>query len=164
LLQQYAPRKLEDDLLYLKRRPGVEEPLQQYSEPRAVAVGELVEVPPHDRLLMAQIELSRTLLGRLLSIVFKPTAPRIELVLSGGATLDYRLVPGMSAAGSCCHRTSVARRNSCWFRRAAPQWRSTASVHYGCGSTTPAAGCGRAMRASGSPSLPWRRAARRSPG
>jgi len=99
LLQQYAPRKLDDDLVYLKRRPGVEEPRPQYGETRAVAVGEPVEVPPHDRLLMAQIELSRTLLGRLLSIAFKPTAPRIELVLAGGATLDYRLVPGMSAAG-----------------------------------------------------------------
>lgn len=99
LLQRYAPRALDDDLLHLERRPQAQERLPVYDATRTLAVDERFDLSPHEDLLLATIDLPRSLLGRLASIVFKPTPPRIELTLADGSLRDYRLVPGMSAAG-----------------------------------------------------------------
>jgi hypothetical protein len=99
LLGLYQPRWMDGDLAYLQRRPGAAEAKPRFIEQRVVATGEGAALPDSDGLLFAEIELERTVLGRLASLVFKPIAPRIELILRDGGRRSHRFVPGMAAGG-----------------------------------------------------------------
>jgi len=99
LLQLYEPRKIEGDLGYLQRRSDAVETQPRFIEGRSAAIGEPSALPDTDGLLFAEIELQRSVLGRLASLVFKTTAPGIELTLHDGTTRSHRFVPGMAAGG-----------------------------------------------------------------
>ncbi len=99
LLQLYAPRRLEEDLAYLQRREGAEEVRPRLIEEKVADVDSELSLPVVDGLLFAEVQLRKTLLGRLASTIFKPTRPLIELTLASGAVREHRFVPRMAAAG-----------------------------------------------------------------
>jgi hypothetical protein len=57
-------------------------------------MGELVSIPKDDAPLFAQIDVEPTLVGRIGSLLLKPTTIDIEVTLTDGTTHHYRFIPG----------------------------------------------------------------------
>lgn len=100
LLELYAPRWIDGDLAYLERREASPQPLApEYGVEMQAKLSEPVTLPAHVDVLMAQITLRPTLLGRVASILFKNPAPSIEIETDSGAKHAFRFVPAMGASG-----------------------------------------------------------------
>jgi hypothetical protein len=98
LINGYELEKLDGDLALLRRRDGkAEDPAPVAAELSVHALGQEVAVPKAGSLL-AEIDVRKTLLGRLASIVFKSPELAIEVTLASGAQRRYRFVAGMAGA------------------------------------------------------------------
>lgn len=62
-------------------------------------LGETVELPKSDRILVAKFDIKPTILGRMANIVFKPAELRIAVELNSGEMRTYRVVSGMLKSG-----------------------------------------------------------------
>jgi hypothetical protein len=98
LINDYELEKLDGDLAILGRRSepaaGIPEPKGEFA---THAMDQAIAVPKTGAVL-AEIDVRRTLLGRLASIVFKSPELAIELTLASGAQRRYRFVAGMAGA------------------------------------------------------------------
>lgn len=65
----------------------------------AVRLNEWIDVPAHDGLLWARIDMRPTVLGKLVLAAFKLPGVSIELRLADGRTGRYRYIPEMGRAG-----------------------------------------------------------------
>ena len=100
LMSRYRPVQSVNGFLILSRRPGADavSPPRETS-PATHGFGETVPVPPSAAPTWARIEIAPTPLGRIASLLFKSDELQIQLELVTGVRRQYRLVPGMAAAG-----------------------------------------------------------------
>lgn len=100
MLARYEPVGMNGRYLHLiKRRtreavPAIPETVTTIS----ASIGSEAELPAHDGVVMARIDLYPTLPGRLWTTMFKTAPPQLELRLRDGSTRRFRLVAGMSGS------------------------------------------------------------------
>jgi hypothetical protein len=100
LLTRYDVREVEWPFVLLRRsvapRPWRLEPLAD----RPIRLGELVAVPPATNgPVWARIEIDPTLVGKIISTLYKPPILWLSVSTHDGWRLRYRLVPGMARSG-----------------------------------------------------------------
>ncbi|CCD29572.1 conserved membrane hypothetical protein [Candidatus Glomeribacter gigasporarum BEG34] len=100
LIYNYIPFKLEKDFVYLRKkisrnvRPARTEILNQEHR-----LEETSRLPNTELPLFAEIDIHPTLLGRLLSFLYKPSALEISVKLNNGIKKNFRLVASMAKTG-----------------------------------------------------------------
>ena len=100
LMQNYRPTLMSHDFLWLKKMSNtneLEEPLLLTSEKQAF--GARVNLPQSNGAIFARIEIKPTILGRLATILFKPSQLSISLELNNGNKRQYRIIAGMAKSG-----------------------------------------------------------------
>jgi hypothetical protein len=98
LLTEYEPDQFLKGYLFLKKRPietGVAAKLVPLSKSRH-AFGESIPIPVTNTPIMARIKLKPSLLGKLASLLYKPSQIQIKLNLQRGRPRTYRLVSQMA--------------------------------------------------------------------
>jgi hypothetical protein len=100
LLNRYEPTQIKNGYLYLRKAASnpESEDLRQISD-GVYKTGEKVSVPDAHGPVFAEIAVKPTLLGRLVSIFFKPPQLAIELNFADGLNHRYRFVAGMGRSG-----------------------------------------------------------------
>jgi hypothetical protein len=100
LLTRYDLREVEWPFVLLKRSAA---PRCWRLEPLAdgpIRFGELVAVPPATNgPVWATIEIDQTLVGKIVSTLYKPPILRLTVSTRDGGRFRYRLVPGMARSG-----------------------------------------------------------------
>ena len=98
LIGGYSLQTLDGQTAYFHRRkPGIQadpEIEEQLPEARH-QFGEVVDLPETDKPLFATVEITPTLLGSALNMLYKPPELHVEVRLRSGKTASYRVVPGM---------------------------------------------------------------------
>jgi hypothetical protein len=61
--------------------------------------GQPISVPDNKGLIFVEIDVTPTLLGRLMNILFKTSTLHIQVLLENGQSKDYRMIPGMAKSG-----------------------------------------------------------------
>lgn len=103
LLIKYSPLLIERGFLLLERRagePAQRSPAAQIPSARNIKFGESVTIENSGEamtLLKLDIELSP--IGKLVALLFKPPAVRMEVEATDGSRLIYRIPPGMARSG-----------------------------------------------------------------
>lgn len=101
LFRRYEFADLRGDMAILRRRPVeaapfvADTPLAQSS----VRMGDRVALPAGTQPLWATLEVSPTLLGKLVSAAFRPPPLSIAYQFADGHEQAFRYIPGMGAAG-----------------------------------------------------------------
>jgi hypothetical protein len=100
MLQRYAPFRMENDFLFLKKKSGV----AKFEEPRPIAsgiyrLGQRVALPQSGSPLFAQIVIKPTWLGRLAGVVFKSSRLRVELEMENGSKKQFQMISQMAESG-----------------------------------------------------------------
>lgn len=103
LLSLYEPEPFDaalDEFVQLKRKRDKDE----YAEPETIAtrrvrMGEEVLLPEADSAIMAYIDISKSTLGTLASLPFKPGRLRISITLQSGEVRSYRIISTMASEG-----------------------------------------------------------------
>lgn len=101
LMTNYRPTHLENNFLFLEKNKdseGVElASLNVMNDKRKF--GEVVELPVSDQPLFAKIEITPTVVGRVASILFKPSQLQLTVELGSGLKKQYRIISGMAKSG-----------------------------------------------------------------
>lgn len=100
LMANYQPTGMENDFLFLRKKDSfreIEEPMKLTSEKHSF--GESVYLPQSSQPIFAKIEIEPTILGRIASILFKPSLLQITLELNNGIKKQYRIIAGMAKSG-----------------------------------------------------------------
>lgn len=100
IFTKYEPTQMNDHFLVLGKR-AVE------SSPRTTAIhlpgearlGEWIDPGEYDGILYAEIEVTPSVPGKLMNVLFKQTALRIGIELSNGQTKSCRFIPGPAGKG-----------------------------------------------------------------
>jgi hypothetical protein len=100
MLTRYEPVGMIGRYLHLKKRQTEEVvPAMPASITTISAdIGSEAELPAHDGVVIARIDLYPSLLGRFWTTMFKTAAPQLELQLRDGSTRSFRLVAGMAGS------------------------------------------------------------------
>ncbi|MDD4649214.1 MAG: hypothetical protein PHO79_04250 [Desulfoplanes sp.] len=99
LLSEYTPITFDRSFLRLKKiLPDQKFALEKISS-ATVKMGDNVSVPYNRNPIFAEIKIKPTILGKFLSLLFKPSQLEIELNLNNGALKKYRIISGMAEAG-----------------------------------------------------------------
>lgn len=99
LLEKYRPTGFSGEFAVLDRQANstrVSEISIKSLEPQ---LGENISLIGIDGPIFARIEMSPTIMGKLLNLAFKSPELRIELTYANGEKADYRYVAGMGATG-----------------------------------------------------------------
>lgn len=100
LFDNYEVTSWSGQYLFLRRREAMrvasEMPILLEANGR---LGESVTVPVTDAPIFAQVKIEPTLLGTMLSLVFKPPRLSMALHLASGQNMDYRVISGMLKTG-----------------------------------------------------------------
>lgn len=99
LLQAYRPQRLQDNYVFLGKSGPADDFFKSEAKSDHSQLGARYPLTPGGGAVFAQIEIRPTLLGRLLSLVYKPTLLHISLELADGSKRTYRLPSGLAAAG-----------------------------------------------------------------
>ena len=100
LLHSYSLNSFHDEYALLKRKSTLNtEP--NFSPPvfEKHQLGELVALTPNAGIIFITISVSKTILGKFLSILYKPRHLTININLANGGKRSYRLLPGMAESG-----------------------------------------------------------------
>lgn len=100
LLSLYQPTALKNDFLFLKKShvPGKTETEFTVGQ-GSYTFGDLVSLPENGDLFFTEIAIKPSFLGRLISILYKPSQLKITVNLAGGTAKSYRLIAGMTSSG-----------------------------------------------------------------
>jgi hypothetical protein len=100
LINHYKVFGRDNLFIYLKKR-GVPADYPSSTEIHKAEhnLGSTIVLSPTKGALFAQIDVEPTLLGKLLTIVYKPPALNIFIELADGRARGYRFIPGMAKAG-----------------------------------------------------------------
>jgi hypothetical protein len=100
LLNRYELAGDTEKYLLLARRPAPSTgPNLTPLHSRRARLGEAVSIGPQIGVTYVTVELSPTLLGKVASLAYRPTALTIAVELSDGSKHEHRLVPGQAASG-----------------------------------------------------------------
>lgn len=100
LLQNYDPYQFTAGYSFLKRKSGgsVRPEIVEISAGEE-KLGERVVVPQREEPVYVQLWIEPTVVGRILSSLYKPAQMDITVALNDGRSLKYRVVPAMSETG-----------------------------------------------------------------
>jgi hypothetical protein len=100
LLAHYRPIELIGDYLRLKKISAAEEPIKADAPAvQEYQMGEEVTLPALDRVVVARINITPTMSGRLANILFTPTELKMTVNLRNGEVRTFRIVSGMLKTG-----------------------------------------------------------------
>ncbi|PPD42014.1 MAG: hypothetical protein CTY16_15310 [Methylobacter sp.] len=100
LMLNYRPTQLEGNFLFLQKKGAIGEigdPLEPISEKHTF--GETVNLPESGQPLFVRIGIKPTLLGRIASMLFKPSQLQITLALRNGLKKQFRIIADMAKSG-----------------------------------------------------------------
>jgi hypothetical protein len=89
----------EDIVTLKKRNVGLKEILQKPILIRS-RTEEPVSVPASSSALFVKIDVEYSLIGKILTILFKPPLVRLKVIYQGGDSQSYRLIPEMAREGA----------------------------------------------------------------
>ncbi|MFZ2209329.1 MAG: hypothetical protein WAV22_11745 [Porticoccaceae bacterium] len=100
LMLRYQPVRLENNFLFLEKRANAA-PMAQpvLLATRSARFGEPVELPTSNGPIFAEVDIDKTLLGRLADALYKPSELGIAVELRHGARRVYRMIAGMAHSG-----------------------------------------------------------------
>ncbi len=100
LLLDYALVQKDENFLLLQKKgfAGVAEDELKLTSGKHV-FGENVALPRSSRPIFARIEIEPTVIGRMATILFKPSQLQITLELNDGTRKHYRIISGMAKSG-----------------------------------------------------------------
>lgn len=101
LMTNYRPVHLKNNFLFLEKNKnpeGVSTSSFSVMDEKH-KFGDIVELPVSDQPLFAKIEITPTIIGRLASILFKPSQLQLTVELGSGIKKQYRIVSGMAKSG-----------------------------------------------------------------
>jgi hypothetical protein len=102
LLAKYRPTKLLQESLYLERRVDAIIPQGEFTkriDAGVYQIGESIQLPGKSDLLFATIKLKKSIGGKLVNTLFKPSQLEIKLVLDDDSVYSYRMISGMAESG-----------------------------------------------------------------
>lgn len=100
LLHNYQPTWMTNDYLFLREIEGAGETAKPSEISREKHVfGENVILPRSNQPIFARIEIMPTIIGRIASILFKPSQLKLALELNNGRKIQYRIIAGMAKSG-----------------------------------------------------------------
>ncbi|MCF5564172.1 hypothetical protein GIV63_03440 [Pseudomonas sp. PA-3-10C] len=101
LMTNYHPSHIENNFLFLEKNKKTEEAMMSSSSVMdgKYNFGDIVELPASDQPLFAKIEINQTIIGRLVSILFKPSQLQLTVELGSGIKKQYRIISGMAKSG-----------------------------------------------------------------
>ncbi len=100
LMLNYRPTQLEGNFLFLQKKGAIgeiENPLEPIIEKHTF--GETVNLPESGQPLFVRIGIKPTLLGRIASMLFKPSQLQITLALRNGLKKQFRIIADMAKSG-----------------------------------------------------------------
>lgn len=98
LLQNYAPVKMVNEFLLLEKKSSDVVTRENISSAE-YKFGEEVKIENSDQILFAEFEIKPSLLGKLVTILYKPNQLEIHLTLNDGSTRNFRIISSMVEAG-----------------------------------------------------------------
>ena len=98
LLQNYRPFGGDHGYLYL-RRTATDDLVLNDGAVQTHALTETVTVPTADQPLFAVVDIQPSLMGKILSLLYKPSLLQVTLTLKDGSQVQYRMVSGMAKSG-----------------------------------------------------------------
>lgn len=101
LIFGYFPIRMNGDFVVLEKRPeGRDVPRLTKVVDGVHKFGEEVVVPrPEGNFLFAQIDIKQTIVGKLISILYKPSRLAMTVTMHDGQTQTYRIISAMTASG-----------------------------------------------------------------
>lgn len=102
LLSKYRPAEFRNGYLILKHLPSEHDaPPDELTRisTQTHRFGEEIGMPYSDGLIFAQVNVEKTLIGRIWSALFKPSELEINLAMENGATQTYRFIAEMAKTG-----------------------------------------------------------------
>lgn len=100
LMGKYSVKSVSGDFAVLRRISEKPTIVVQHPEYEAEnQLGEPVLLPHPNRPMYAELRLKPTLVGRVLSLLWKPPHLKLTVTLRGGKQKDYRIVSGMTETG-----------------------------------------------------------------
>lgn len=99
IINNYFPVKLEKDVLFLLKKPQSTAPIKHEIYNQSHILGEEVLLPDSSDFLFVEIDLKPTLIGRLMSLIYKPTQLEISVTLQNGSINNYRFISSMAKSG-----------------------------------------------------------------
>lgn len=100
LINDYRPEKLDGGFLYLAKNHNANViPAKATIGTSFHHLGEKVLLPKTSGILFAKISIEPTLLGRVLSILYKPSRLKIRIELDNGTRKIYQFIPGIAKSG-----------------------------------------------------------------
>ncbi len=100
LINNYALVRYDHQFALLRKRGGaIQPPLKTPIQMAPARLGDTIELPDTRNHLFVQIQLSPTLSGRLVKLLFKPPQLNLYATLANGAQKEFRIISGMTATG-----------------------------------------------------------------
>ena len=99
LLARYRPLAIDGNALRLGRRDAAAAVTWGPTRVEQHAFGEPVALPPSSVIEFVRIDVAPTLVGRLVSFLFRIDSPRLSMRLADGTTREYRLITKSAASG-----------------------------------------------------------------
>jgi hypothetical protein len=102
LLTRYQPGALENDFLYLHKKPLTAKGSavgESFIGKGSYSFASAVPVPSDSALIFAEISIKQTAIGKLINLLYKPSQLQISLNLENGTTRTYRIISGMANSG-----------------------------------------------------------------
>ncbi|MFA6036677.1 MAG: hypothetical protein WC748_00990 [Legionellales bacterium] len=100
IINNYEPNKFENNYVYLtKKAADNTTPLKHKIYNQTHMMGEEVLLPATPDFLFAEIDIKPTFIGRLMSILYKPSQLEITLILNNGESRNYRIISSMAKSG-----------------------------------------------------------------
>jgi hypothetical protein len=100
LLTRYRPTGLESGYVVLRRRRDGDRRSQLTTLRRGTYLFDRgIEVPSSPAFVIAEIDVTPSLFGRLVALLYKPPEVWVRLKLAGGVVRAHRLIPSLGKAG-----------------------------------------------------------------
>jgi hypothetical protein len=100
LLDNYTVNKIDRNFAYLNKKPVLQKnSLFQDFYDETHEIGETVVIPETDLPIYAEVDIKPTILGKLISLLYKPPQLIILLNLNNGTSHYYRVVGNMMVSG-----------------------------------------------------------------
>ena len=100
LLTHYKPNALENDFLYLHKKPSMADVLEQSLIGKgSYSFSHAVPIPSNSSPVFVEISIKQSSFGKLATIFYKPSQLQISINLENGTTRTYRIISGMTQSG-----------------------------------------------------------------
>ncbi|MET1078938.1 MAG: hypothetical protein ABWY06_13070 [Pseudomonas sp.] len=96
LLSRYRPVRTLKSHLLLEKRVAAGAIAQTVIYSQTHGFGEEIQLPEADQPLFARLTIKKSLLGSLVSLLYKPSQLDMRVTLEGGRVRTYRIISGMS--------------------------------------------------------------------